>query len=85
MIKYSQIYSQRSGFPISIDSTFYTTIDGFVNGGTRHPYFGMPKAEWIFKELLEEYNITYEFQKSFKDLKNQATLFFDYYLLVNIL
>lgn len=66
--------------PTSIDTIFYTTIDGFVNGGTRHPYFGMPKAEWIFKELLEEYNVSYEFQKSFKDLKNQTLLFFDYYL-----
>lgn len=52
----------------------------FIYSGARCPLCVISKGEDKVKEYLEEYNIKYDIQHTFKDCKNINTLPFDFYL-----
>ena len=66
--------------PNDVDKEFVTTIDSFVNGGVRHPYFTRKQGEEIFKNILIENNTEFEQQKTFCGCKSKNLLQFDFYL-----
>lgn len=60
---------------------FLTTIDGFVNGGVRHPFFSSSKGELYFERLLIDNNIKYKKQKTFDECRYKGKLRFDFLII----
>lgn len=52
----------------------------FFSHQTRCPYCNSPKGETIITKLLDIFNLNYEYQKSFDDLKDVQPLSYDFYL-----
>lgn len=48
--------------------------------GYRCPYCNSPKGETIITKLLDTFNIDYEYQKTFDDLKDKSYLSYDFYI-----
>lgn len=66
--------------PSNEERVFELTLDGFVHGGSGHPYFSKSNGEIMFEELLKQNNIEYIREKTFKGCKDKALLQFDFYL-----
>lgn len=68
--------------PPSEDITFTATVDNFIHGKLKHPYFSKRGSalEIKIRDFLEDYNIMYIAQKRFKSCKDKYTLPFDFYL-----
>ena len=53
--------------------------NAFFNGG-RCPYCNMPKTEKMIAKILNMFNIKYEIQKTFDDLKDIQLLSYDFFI-----
>ena len=48
--------------------------------GYRCPYCNSPKGETIITKLLDAFNIDYDYQKTFPDLKDKSCLSYDFFI-----
>lgn len=48
--------------------------------GSRCPYCSSPKGETIITKILDTFNIKYEYQKTFPDLRDTQPLSYDFYI-----
>lgn len=53
--------------------------NSFIHG-SRCPYCNSPKGETIISRILDTFNINYEYQKTFDDLKDVQPLSYDFYV-----
>lgn len=60
-------------------NVYEVTPDDFLRG-YRCPYCNSPKGETIITKLLDTFNIDYEYQKTFPDLKDKTCLSYDFYI-----
>ena len=52
----------------------------FLSHNTRCPYCNMPKTEKTIAKILDTFNIKYEIQKTFDDLRDSQPLSYDFYI-----
>jgi hypothetical protein len=62
-----------AGLPDGVDRKFYTTIDSFYHGLTRHPFLNKTKSETRIENFLVNHGIFYKFQYTDHDCKNDET------------
>lgn len=52
----------------------------FLDHQTRCPYCNSPKGETIISKILDTLNVSYEYQKTFSDLKDTQPLSYDFFI-----
>lgn len=61
-------------------NTYEVRPTDFISHQTRCPYCNSPKGELIISKILNTFNINYEAQKKFENLKDNQPLSYDFYI-----
>lgn len=61
-------------------NTYEVKPSDFINHNTRCPYCNNPKGETLITKILDTFNLSYEPQKTFDDLKDAHPLSYDFYI-----
>lgn len=61
-------------------NTYVVKPTHFIDDGTRCPFCHMPKSEEYIAKILDTFNIKYEIQKTFDDLRDAQPLSYDFYI-----